>query len=444
MFIPGRDQESICALATAQGLGALAIVRISGPRALEISRKIAPFLPLKPESHKAYLGRLQSKDGSAFDEALVTYFLRGKSFTGEETIEFSTHGSPVIVQLLLQALVEAGAKPAEKGEFTFRAFMNGNLDLVQAESVLALIESQSSLGAKQALRQLKGDLSEELQGLESEITWSLAHIEAGIDFSQEGLETVSPKELLKRLGVVRERLQKRLASYRQGRVIKEGLRVVLMGRPNVGKSSLLNVLLEEERAIVTEIPGTTRDLIEAPLIVAGVRVNLTDTAGLRESTDVVEKLGIERTHRASQDAELILFVVEAGKLGQDGELEELRKKDPSKVVLLVNKVDQVANAEMARTQIIEKLHEFGITPPEKMLFVSAFDKKRAFETVMNALAEWVQKAGIEDQTVLFQARHFERLQTAEENLGRGMQLVFDGVSPELAAFELKEALLCVQ
>jgi tRNA modification GTPase len=390
------------------------------------------------------LGRLQGKDGASFDEALVTYFAHRKSFTGEETLEFSTHGSPTIVQLLLQALVEAGAKTAEKGEFTFRAFMNGNLDLVQAESVLALIESQSSLGAKQALRQLKGDLSEELQGLESEITWSLAHIEAGIDFSQEGLETVSPKELLKRLGVVRERLQKRLASYRQGRVIKEGLRVVLMGRPNVGKSSLLNVLLEEERAIVTEIPGTTRDLIEAPLIVAGIKVNLTDTAGLRESTDVVEKMGIERTHRASQDAELILYVVEAGKLGQGGELEELRKKDPSKVVLLVNKVDQVADAEAERTQIIEKLHEFGISPPEKMLFVSAFDKKRAFETVMTALTEWVQKAGIEDQTVLFQARHFERLQTAEENLGRGMQLVFDGVSPELAAFELKEALLCVQ
>lgn len=443
MFFPGRDQESICALATAQGLGALAIVRLSGPKALEIGRQIAPFLPSKIETHKAYLGKLIAKDGAAFDEALVTYFGHGKSFTGEETLEFSTHGSPVIVQMLLRALIEAGAKSAEKGEFTFRAFMNGKLDLIQAESVLALIESQSSLSAKQALRQLKGDLSDELQTIESEITWSLAHIEAGIDFSQEGLETVSPAELLRRLGAVHERLQKRLASYRQGRVVKEGLRVVLMGRPNVGKSSLLNVLLEEDRAIVTEIPGTTRDLIEAPLLIGGVRVNLTDTAGLRESSDVVERLGIERTHRASQDAELILFVLEAGQLLAD-EAEELRKQDLSKVLLIVNKVDRIADVGSERLQIIEKLHQFGLRAPEKMLFVSAFDKKKAFETVMAALEEWIRQAGLEDQTVLFQARHFERLQLAEENLGRGLQLVSEGVSPELAAFELKEALLCVQ
>ena len=440
-----RDQESICALSTPSGTGALAIVRLSGPKALFIGRQIAPFLPENPQSHHAYFGRLQSaEDRGEFDEALITYFGPGRSFTGEETLEFSTHGSQNIVQELLKSLVLKGAKPATKGEFTYRAFMNGKLDLVQAESVLALIESQSALSAKQALRQLKGGLSQELENYESEIIWSLAHIEAGIDFSQEGLETVSVPELLQRLGVVQKGLSRLLSTYQQGRLVQEGVQAVLMGRPNVGKSSLLNAVLNEEKAIVTEIAGTTRDLIEAPLLVGGVRVNLIDTAGLREAQDLVEKIGIERTQRASKEADLIFFVFDAAQGLQSEEILELARLDLSRVVLVANKVDRIPDAEGLRRQTLEKLQAAGLKSSPKMLIVSALDKRSSQEQLTGALTDWLSVRQIEDQALLFQARHFERLSMAAGNLAEGLKLVAAGLSPELAALELKEALLCVQ
>lgn len=440
-----RDQETVCALSTPAGTGALALVRISGPRALSISRAVAPFLPEKPESHRAYFGRLVSAGSSAaFDEALVTYFAPGRSFTGEETLEFSTHGSPAIVQELLKSLVASGAVIAERGEFTFRAFMNGRLDLVQAESVLSLIESQSKLSARQALRQLQGGLSSELENFESEITWALAHIEAGIDFSTEGLETVNPAELLSRLSLVEAGLQKWLDSYASGRILREGLRVVLMGRPNVGKSSLLNAVLDEEKAIVTAIAGTTRDLIEAPLVVKGVQIKMVDTAGLREAQDLVEKIGIERTQKATAEADLIFFVAEADVGLTVEEIHQLDLLDLKKIFLVVNKVDRPEEGEMARRTTLEKLQSSGLAVPEKMLFVSALDKRSAREALIAALEEWISVFHIEDQSLLLQARHFERLSLAVRNLREGMRLVGSGLSPELAALELKEALLAVQ
>ncbi len=445
MNLSSREQESICALSTPVGTGALAIVRLSGPRALTIATLVAPFLPQKPESHRVYFGRLVAAlGGPEFDEALVTYFATGRSFTGEETLEFSTHGSQVIVQELLKALIQNGAKAAEKGEFTYRAFMNGKMDLVQAESVLALIESQSSLSAKQALRQLKGGLSKELEDYESEITWGLAHIEAGIDFSTEGLETVAPQELLKRLGKVADGLKSRLSSYRQGRLVKEGLQVVLIGRPNVGKSSLLNAVLDEERAIVTAIAGTTRDLIEAPLLVGGVRVNFVDTAGLRDAQDLVEQIGIERTQAASREADLNFFIFESGSGLLGEELRELELLDLSRVFLIANKSDQLANTDQLEPMTHEILQKKGLARPARMLFVSALDKSTSRQTILAATEDWLSKQKIEDQSLLFQARHFEKLSQAQTHLIEGMNLVEQGLSPELAAIDLKDALLCVQ
>ena len=445
MFRADRDQETICALSTPTGAGALAIVRLSGKNALSISRKVAPNFPEKPESHRAHLSRLVSADDQIpFDEALITYFARGKSFTGEEVVEFSTHGSSAIVQELLKALVFHGAKPAERGEFTYRAFMGGQLDLVQAEGVLALIESQSKLSSKQALRQLKGGLSEELLHFESEIIWGLAHIEAGIDFSTEGLETVSPTELRGRLQPVLEGLEKWIKSYEQGRLLREGLTAVLTGRPNVGKSSLLNALVQEEKAIVTEIAGTTRDLIESSMMVGGIRVNWVDTAGLRESQDVVEKMGIARTHQASKEADVLFFVFEAPRGLGDEEVTQLRNLPLGPLFLIANKVDQGPDTEFIRRTTLEKLQKEGLPAPLQMLFVSALDKTRAREKILSALELWIKDQQLEDSSLLIQARHYEKLSQSLQRLREGLRLVGEGVSPELAAFDLKEALLGIQ
>lgn len=445
MFRGDRDEETICALSTPNGAGALALVRLSGKKALSIARKSAPFLPEKPESHRSYFGRLLStENGAEYDEVLATYFAPGKSFTGEETVEFSTHGSAVIVEELLKNLVRSGAKAADRGEFSYRAFMHGQMDLVQAESVLALIESQSLMGAKQALRQLKGGLSEELENFESEITWGLAHIEAGIDFSTEGLETVSPTELLKRLSIVASGLEKWLATYKQGRLLREGLRIVLMGRPNVGKSSLLNAIVNEEKAIVTDIAGTTRDLIEAPLMVEGVRINFVDTAGLRDSQDVVERIGIARTQKASKEADLVFFIFDLARGLQSEELEALRALDSARVFLVGNKADQADGVGSIRAKTLEKLQGSELKDLRRVLFVSALDKTSARDVLLTELGRWIDENRVEDQGLLFQARHFERLSFALANLNEGLRLVKEGLSPELAAIELKEALLSVQ
>lgn len=439
-----RDQDTICALATPQGRGAIALVRLSGPIALEIARQVCLKLPKNVQSHQCYFTKLKDRTGSFFDEALVLYFENGKSYTGEETIEFSVHGSPEITSHLLETLVHYGARVADRGEFTYRAFMNGKMDLVQAESVLSLIESQSILAAKQALRQLGGDLSLELQEAKSEMTWGLAHIEASIDFSQEGLETVAADELHSRLFKIQKKLLRRLDQYKNGRVVREGIRIALVGEPNVGKSSLLNVLLEEDRAIVTNIAGTTRDTIDGRVHVAGLPVVITDTAGLRESTDVVEKLGIERSLKALEDADLVLHVFDASRETSTWSWTNESEALCAKTWFVINKMDLCVNAndvKLRTKEILQKNHLFSF---ERVLFVSSLDKESSRKSIFDQLERWVSETSAEDQTRLFQARHYDLLNKAVGFLNQGLELIKAGVSPELSAFELKESLVCLQ
>ncbi len=302
MYRGDRDQDTICAVSTPHGVGGISVIRVSGLDTLSIVAKICPFLPEHPESHRVYFGVLRNSQNAAgsasadeIDEVLVTYFKKGKSFTGEEVIEISCHGSPVICQSILHELVLLGARPADRGEFTFRAFMNGKLDLVQAESVLSLIESQSQQAARLALRQLKGSVSKKLEDIENDMTWVLALAEAGIDFSTEGIQLVENSVVLERLDKIEKSLEELVGTFKVGRVLKDGFRIVLTGLPNVGKSSLLNLFLEDERAIVTDIPGTTRDVIHGDTSFKGVKFTFLDTAGLRESvSDLVEKIGIQK------------------------------------------------------------------------------------------------------------------------------------------------------
>jgi tRNA modification GTPase len=448
-----RDQDTICAISTPAGVGGISVIRVSGPQAVGVTRALCTFIPEKAESHRAYYGLLKSAKAPSFeniDEVVVTYFQKGRSFTGEDTMEIACHGSPTIARQILEELINSGARAADRGEFTYRAFMNGRLDLVQAESVLSLIESQSKQSSRQALRQLQGKLSQELEKIEDALIWCLAHIEASIDFSTEGLEVVEETVLLNKVSELKVRLQKLVDSFKKGRILKDGFQLVLTGIPNVGKSSLLNLLVEDDKAIVTDVPGTTRDLIEAAFMAGGFKVNIVDTAGLRQATDQVEKIGIERSYSAQKTADGIFFIFDSSRDLSTEELQELSQLDLSKTYFIGNKRDQGSESVENRVEKVQKqlsklqnLHGFEGGLREKIHIVSAFDKMDG-ERLKNLLVQSLGESQYEDQAVISQARHYENLQKALVNMDEAFGLVQSGASPELTALSMKEALLKVQ
>jgi tRNA modification GTPase len=448
-----RDQDTICALSTPAGVGGIAVIRLSGPKAFSIARSLCQFLPESNsiQSHRAYYGMLQCfQSQETIDEVIATAFKKGHSFTGEDTCEVSCHGSPVIARQILEEMTRAGARAADRGEFTYRAFMNGRMDLIQAESVLSLIESQSRISTRQALRQLQGDLSKELEFIEDQLIWCLAHIEASIDFSTEGLEIIDSNILADKVAVLNQRIQHLVDSYQKGRIVKDGFQLVLTGIPNVGKSSLLNLLLEDEKAIVTDIPGTTRDLIEGSFLLGGFKVHVTDTAGLRLAQDQVERIGIERSYAAQKRADAFFFIFDSSTELSPEELKELSSLDPEKTILVGNKKDLVreeieSRRERVLIQIrsLQKLHGFSVFSKDKIHIVSSFDKRDG-QLLKTLLQKNLEETSFEDHAVVSQIRHFENLQTALSCLQEALPLVKASVSPELIALSMKEALLKIQ
>ncbi|MGZ3745804.1 MAG: tRNA uridine-5-carboxymethylaminomethyl(34) synthesis GTPase MnmE [Pseudobdellovibrionaceae bacterium] len=443
MYSGDRDSQTICAVSTPHGVGGISVIRISGPRSLEVTRKIAKFLPEKIESHKVYFGTLQDFSvGEAVDEVLVAYFQKGHSFTGEEVLEISCHGNPQICQSILKLLIAGGARSADKGEFTYRAFMNGNVDLVQAESILALIESQSKQAHRLALRQLKGLLSQKLEKLEDSLTWLMAHIEAGIDFSTEGLELLDLDILSSRLSEIETLLKSLVNSYKTGKILKEGIQIVLAGCPNVGKSSLLNLFLEEDRAIVTPVAGTTRDVISGDTQYNGIKLTFLDTAGIRNHTsDVVEQIGIKKSREAHTEADIILFVFDLS-VGIQPEDEDLLKQLPKNDLFVVgNKLDQIKEP----TQIpgFEKLTQYADFDKRNLFFVSALDQN-ARSLVLKEISSRYSQTDQQDYILLSNARHYENLSKALSNVVHCHQLMNERLGSEFLAIELKEALMAVQ
>ena len=302
-------QDTIAAIATPPGRGGIGVVRISGPKVPEISSLVVGSLPAPREARDA---RVRNARGEEIDEGLALYFPAPHSYTGEAVLELQGHGGPVVMQTLLRACLDAGARLAEPGEYTRRAFLNGRLDLAQAEAVADLIEASSEQAARAALRSLSGEFSAAVQALASRLVELRALTEAMLDFPEEEVDVVHRTDAASRLGNVGKALDEVLARSREGSLLRSGIHVVLAGRPNVGKSSLLNRLAGEERAIVTPIAGTTRDALREPIQIEGVPLTLVDTAGLRESADEVERLGVERTRRELALADLVLVVEEAG------------------------------------------------------------------------------------------------------------------------------------
>jgi tRNA modification GTPase len=427
------DDETICAVSTAQGVGGIAVIRVSGDHALKLTSRLCGFLPKDPETHRVYFGTLKNTSGAeAIDEVLVTYFAQGRSFTGEETCEISCHGGTVVTSLILKELVRAGCRLAQRGEFTYRAFMNGKLDLVQAESVLGLIESQSRQSAKVSLRQLKGHLSADLEKVEDELLWILAHLEAGIDFSAEGIEVVPTSQLLGRASALVEFLDRLVGSYEKGRLLRDGIQVALVGRPNVGKSSLLNALLKEDRAIVTAIAGTTRDTVEGQLSIGGVPVTFVDTAGLRETDNEVEKIGIERSKQAMQKSDLVFYVIDVDSDSWVAEFDEFVLEAKANSYFVFNKID-LDSARSRQSSVEGALALRG----GEGYFVSARTGEGLSE-IESMLAAKVAAADSQSSSVVMQARHFELLSKIRERLGAAIELIGNDESPEFIAFELQE------
>jgi tRNA modification GTPase len=304
------SHDTIVAIATAAGRGAIGVVRVSGPLVPAVAQKIVGTLPAPRQAHYA---RFRDAQGAPIDEGLALYFPAPHSYTGEAVLELQGHGGAVVMETLLRACLDAGARLAEPGEFTRRAFLEGKLDLAQAEAVADLIDASSEQAARAALRSLTGEFSAAISRLSSELVELRALTEAMLDFPEEEVDTVHRADAAARLDAVRSALEDVLAKSREGSLLRSGIHVVLAGRPNVGKSSLLNRLAGAERAIVTPIAGTTRDALREPIQIEGVPMTLVDTAGLREASDEVEQLGVERARRELAQADLVVLVEEAGK-----------------------------------------------------------------------------------------------------------------------------------
>lgn len=331
--------DTIVAIATPSGRGGIGIVRLSGPQARLLAQSMLhPSRPL--ESGRAVFAELvEPQSQERIDEAVVTYFAKPHSYTTDDVVEISAHGSPVVLRHILELVLAGGARLAEPGEFTMRAFLNGRLDLTQAEAVRDLIESQTLYQAKVAAQQLHGALSRRLQPIKKTLVDLIAVMEAGIDFAEDDVAVLPPEQILTRIEAVQGPLKKLKDSFAYGKVVHEGFTLAIVGRPNVGKSSLFNRLVERERAIVTALPGTTRDLVTETVALGGIPLKLIDTAGLRHSTDEAESIGIRKSYEALSDADMVLVVLDSSNqiLPEDQELLESTRS--RKAIVVVNKSD---------------------------------------------------------------------------------------------------------
>lgn len=432
-----RLTDTIAAIATPPGKGGIGVIRISGSLAPAILNKI--FLPRRPltrfSSHKLYYGSIVASSGDILDEALAVHMHAPHTYTREDVVELQCHGSYVGLQNILQAVLQLGARPADPGEFTKRAFLAGRIDLTQAEAVLDLLEAQTGKGAQLAAHQLQGDLRFLLEGIRQELIAILAQLEVAIDFPDDEVEIVNTTAILRQMDqMVLAPLTQLLRLAEQGKIFREGIKVVLAGLPNVGKSSLLNALLQEERALVTPVPGTTRDTIEESITLRGIPIHLIDTAGIRPHLDPVEAMGIDRARQKFNQADVVFFLIDAasGFRAEDRELYETIK-DRSHLIIL-NKCD-IAN----HGQQLELAQSFGRQP---VVMISAKDRSGldALQDTLYQLVVGEAHALSEQMACAPNVRHHVILTKVLAALQRFQEALAAGAAIDLLAVELQGAL----
>jgi tRNA modification GTPase len=434
--------ETIVSISTPVGRGGIGIVRLSGRDAIRIADKIFRSSNRRKlrqtASHRIVFGHvIDPVDKEIVDEVLVSLMRAPKTYTREDTVEINCHSGPIPLRRILETVLNAGAKPASPGEFTQRAFLNGRIDLAQAEAVLDVINSLTVQSQRAAVQQLRGSLSRKIEGIRDSLTDLAAFVEAYIDFPEEDIEPPSLKEMKKMAASIRRPLKKLIDGSRYGLILREGLKTAIAGRPNVGKSSLLNALLEHDRAIVTELPGTTRDVIEEHLNIKGLPIRIMDTAGIRDVKNIAEKEGVKRSLRTMEDADLVLIVLDGSRTLHATDRELVRKSDPENTIFVINKSDLPGKIS-ASTLSSSKTGKGDLR--RRTLKISAKKgtgieklKEKIVETALHGRAD--TSAGI-----VTNARHVHALEKALLSIDSFVSGVKANDSPEFLSVELRDAL----
>ena len=448
-----RLNDTIVALATPAGAGAIAVIRISGKDAISV---VAPLFSSKADkdllqepSHTLHLGNIVD-DQRILDEVLVSVFHGPRSYTGENTIEISCHGSPYIQQEIIQLLIRKGCRSAEAGEFTLRAFLNGKMDLSQAEAVADLISSENQASHQLAMQQMRGGFSNEIKKLREELLNFASLIELELDFAEEDVEFANREQFSALIVKIQNVLKRLVDSFSVGNVIKNGIPVAIVGEPNVGKSTLLNALLNEERAIVSDIAGTTRDTIEDEISIGGIGFRFIDTAGIRETEDVVESIGIKRTFEKISQAQVVVVLVDSGTLIQDSEfklqnsemqfiqteVEKIRNRFPQKPLIVVaNKIDRLF--EEQRKDLLGNL---GHLQGSSLMLLSA-KTGEGVEELQQKLLEFVNTGELRNNnSIVTNTRHYNALLKALEEINRVQDGLNANLSGDLLAIDIRQAL----
>lgn len=423
-------EDTICALATPMGTGAIGVIRISGPNAISIVSDCFKGKNLNEvPTHTLHLGKMM--DGKEIvDEVLAAVFIAPKSYTGDHTIELSGHGSPYILQRILELLVKNGCRMAQPGEFTLRAFLNKKLDLSQAEAVADLIASSSSESHRTAMNQMRGGFSKQILDLKERLVNFASLIELELDFSEEDVEFASRPELKQLVSNIVEVITLLLDSFKYGNAIKNGIPTVIAGKPNAGKSTLLNALIKDDRAIVSDIAGTTRDVIEESFVIKGVSFRLIDTAGIRkDSVDVIENIGIEKTFERIQKASIIMYMFDASTTDENSLREELAQFDGINAVIVpvANKTD----LPEAKNQSYND--ELNVIP-------ISCKTSTGLELLEERLVEIIEKDKVKNDIIITNLRHYEALNNARESLRAVLGSMESGRSGELLAFDIRKGI----
>ncbi|MEG6614603.1 tRNA uridine-5-carboxymethylaminomethyl(34) synthesis GTPase MnmE [Pseudoclostridium thermosuccinogenes] len=429
------NDDTIAAISTPQGTGGIGIIRISGSRAFEIAGRIfsgkKAFDELK--SHTISYGKIIDPSSSeTIDEVLVSKMNKPNTFTREDVVEINCHGGLVVLKRVLELVIREGARLAEPGEFTKRAFLNGRIDLSQAEAVIDIINSKTLQSSRAAMDQLEGKLSRQLKKVRDHLIELLAHMEVNFDYPEYDVEEITGRKVYDEAGQIRDLLEGIMNSFEKGRILREGISAVIVGRPNVGKSSLLNELSGKSRAIVTDIPGTTRDIIEEYVNINGIPVKMIDTAGIRETDDVVEKIGVERAQNAIENSDLVIVMIDAGVGISEEDMEILEKVKGKKTIVLINKVDLAGKQEV--DAIADKLAGFRVIR-------TSVKNEKGIDDLEKEITDLFMKGGISlnSEVIITNIRHKDLIAKAIQSIDEARGSYENGMPLDLIAIDIKNA-----
>lgn len=429
------EARTIAAISTPTGKGGIAVIRISGKDAVCIADKVFSGKEklCKAKSHTVHYGHIKDKNGTILDEVLVTVMLAPKTYTCEDVVEISTHGGAIASKSVLRCLMEAGAYPAEPGEFTKRAFLNGRIDLSQAEAVIDVINSGNTLAQRNALSQVGGSLSDKINAIRNDLVNLAASMQVIIDYPDEELEDVTCDDIAEAVLSAKIKVKGLLQTADNGKIIREGIKTVIAGKPNVGKSSLLNLLAGEDRAIVTDIAGTTRDIIEESINMDGIPLILIDTAGIRETDDVIEKMGVERSLKSIENADLLMIVLDSEALLRDDEIKLIEDTSERNRIIIVNKSD------IKDDNVCREIQKY-IGNDYIEMSAKTGEGYRALADKIKEMYNLKDMSGESDRCIVTNLRHVSALAKAETALENAEECIKCGMPSDIASIDINTAI----